>query len=94
MPVRVSNWIRVATLAIALIYAGIACKVSYDFIIDASRRAIKSPSYLMVPLLWPQLVIPIGFALLFLQLSVEIARAVRDVRTPARIEKAEEVQGA
>lgn len=80
VPARVSNWLRVATLTIALVYVGVASKVSYDFIADAFRRNIRSATWLMVPLKWPEMVIPIGFTLLALLLIVEIAKAVRNIR--------------
>ncbi len=81
MPARVSNWLRLVTLTIALIYVGLASKVSYDFIVDAFRRNIRSNSLLMTPLRWPEMVIPIGFTLLSLILIVEIAKVIRDIRS-------------
>ncbi len=86
MPARVSNWIRVVTLTAALVYVGVASKVSYDFVVYSFRRGIKSNSWLMTPLMWPQMVIPIGFTILFLVLIVEIARAVRNIRAGVSIE--------
>ncbi len=80
MPAVVSSWLRVATLTIALIYVSLASKVSYDFIVDAFRRNIMSNSWVMTPLKWPEMVIPIGFALLSLMLMVEIAKVIRDIR--------------
>lgn len=80
MPARVSNWMRVVTLTAALVYVGVASKVSYDFIADAFQRNIKSATALMTPLAWPQMVIPIGLSFLGLWLIVEIARAVRNIR--------------
>lgn len=81
MPAWVSNWLRVATLTVALVYVSLASKVSYDFIADAFRRNMKSPSWLMTPLKWPEMALLIGFTLLALILMVEIAIAVRNIRS-------------
>jgi len=80
LPVNVSNWLRVITLTAAFVYAAIASKVSYGFIIDAFERHIRSASHLMTPLAWPQMVLPIGFSLLCLVLMVEIVQAIRNIR--------------
>lgn len=81
LPVKVSNWLRVLTLTIALVYAVVASKVSYGFIVDAFQRHIRSSSWLTTPLAWPQMVIPIGFSLLCLVLMIEIAKAIIDIRS-------------
>ena len=78
LPVKLSNWLRVITLTMALAYAIIASKVSYGFIFDAYRRHIGSASWLMTPLWIPQMMLPIGFSLLSLVLVAEIAQAVRN----------------
>lgn len=86
MPVRVSNWLRVVTLTVALVYVSVASKVSYDFVVDAFRRNFRSNSWLMTPLKWPEMAIPIGFTLLALVLVIEVAKAIRNIRTGANIE--------
>ena len=81
LPVKVSNWLRVITLTVAFVYAAIASKVSYSFIIDAFDRHIRSASHLMTPLAWPQMVLPLGFTLLCLVLFAEIVQAIRNIRS-------------
>ena len=81
MPVKVSNWLRVVTLTVALVYVVVVSKVSYDFIVDSYQRGIKSSSWLMTPFWWPQMAIPIGFTLLVLILMVDIFIAIRNMRT-------------
>jgi TRAP-type C4-dicarboxylate transport system permease small subunit len=92
MPASVSNWLRVATLTIALAYVSLASKVSYDFIIDAFRRNIRANSWIMTPLKWPEMVIPIGFTLLSLMLIVEIAKTIRNIRSGASTEVVTEAE--
>ncbi len=81
MLARVSNWLRVVTLTVALVYVSVSSKVSYDFVVDAFRRDFRSNSWLMTPLKWPEMVIPIGFTLLALMLVIEVAKAIRNIRT-------------
>jgi len=98
MPARVSNWLRVVTLTVALVYVSVASKVSYDFIADAFQRNIRSNSWIMTPLKWPEMVIPIGFTLLALILIIQIVIAIRNIRmgvsteaiAEEEVEKAEE----
>ena len=66
--------------------SGLASKVSYDFIIDAFKRNIRSGSWLMTPLKWPEMVIPIGFTLLALMLMVQIAKVISAIRAGASTE--------
>jgi TRAP-type C4-dicarboxylate transport system permease small subunit len=86
MSTAVSNWLRLVTLSVALVYIGLASKVSYDFIIDAFKRNIRSGSWLMTPLKWPEMVIPIGFTLLALMLMVQIAKVISAIRAGASTE--------
>ena len=80
IPKRLLGIIRITTLSIALIYIGIAGKVSYELIIDAFRRRIKANSWLLTPLAWPQMVIPIGFTLLFIVLISELYKAIKTAK--------------
>ena len=81
IPLGVRNWIRLATLSLALVYVGVAGQASYQFIAYSIDRGIKSPSHLMTPLAVPQMVIPIGFTLLFLVLVIQVMAAVRNIKT-------------
>lgn len=86
VPAKYSNWLRVATIAIALIYIGVATFVSFQFILDAFQRGIKSNSWLMVPLQWPEMAIPIGFLLFFLVLLFDLMKTIKDIRAGVGIE--------
>jgi TRAP-type C4-dicarboxylate transport system permease small subunit len=81
LPATVSNWLRVITLTLALVYACVATQASYTFIVQAFQRNIRSASWLMTPWAWPQMIFPIGFSLLCLILLVEIAQAIRNIRS-------------
>jgi TRAP-type C4-dicarboxylate transport system permease small subunit len=85
---EVASRIRVATLAVALLYIGIASKISWDFLIGSFQRNIRSNSWLMTPLKWPQMVLPIGMTLFSLVLVMEIAKTVKRIRAGLKVEEA------
>ena len=88
MSAKASGWVRVLTLILGLIYIGIASKVSWDFLILSIKRGMKSNSWLMTPLYWPQMVLPVGCTLFFLVLVVQLVRTIRDVKAGTRVEEA------
>jgi TRAP-type C4-dicarboxylate transport system permease small subunit len=85
---KTSGWIRILTLCLALLYIGIASLVSWDFLILSFQRGIKSNSWLMTPLAWPQMVLPVGCTLFFLVLLVQLVRTIRHVKAGDRVEEA------
>ncbi len=87
MPARVASWLRVGTLTLAFFYAGIASKVSWDFLATSFQRNMRSNSWVMTPLMWPQMVLPIGFTLFSLVLILQIAKTVRKIQAGERIEE-------
>lgn len=87
MPSKVGNWVRVGTLLIAVLYAGVASKVSWDFWVASFQRNMRSNSWLMTPLKWPQTALPIGFSLLTLVLILQVVDTVRKVRGGERVEE-------
>ena len=78
---KISKWLRLAMLLIALAYVTVATKACYDFVIDAYDRGIRSQTWLRIPMQWPELPLAIGFSLLSLQLIVEIIKAIMDIRS-------------
>jgi TRAP-type C4-dicarboxylate transport system permease small subunit len=92
MPPKLSGYIRVVTLILALAYVALATKVSWSFLVGSFHRDMKSNSWLMTPLKWPQMAIPIGFSLLLLILIIEVVRAFRLIKAGSinEIEAAEE----
>ena len=87
MKAKVSSRIRVVTLGLVLLYAVIGSKISWDFLINSFQRNIRSNSWLMTPLKWPQMVLPIGFTLFSLVLVMEIARTIRAIRQGLKVEE-------
>ena len=87
LPTRVASRLRLITLSLGLVYIAIATKVSWDFIISSIDRNIRSNSWLMTPLKYPQMVLPVGFALFTLVLIMEITKAIRTMKEGLKIEK-------
>jgi len=87
MKPKVSSRIRVVTLSLVLLYAVIGSMISWDFLISSFQRGMRSNSWLMTPLKWPQMVLPIGCTLFFLVLLVQLVRTIRDVTAGMRVEE-------
>ncbi len=84
---RVAGRIRVVTLSLALLYVAIGSVVSWEFIADSFQREIKSNSWLMVPLKWPQMVLPIGFTLYTLVLIMQIMVTIRNIQKRVEVKE-------
>ncbi len=87
LPPRVAGWLRVVTLALFLVYSCVATVVSYDLVIQAFERGMKSNTFIQTPWWIPMSAIPIGFTLLSLSLVAAVVRATRDVRAGVNIEE-------
>jgi TRAP-type C4-dicarboxylate transport system permease small subunit len=76
LPMKVEKIIRIFSLAAIAVYIGIATKMSWIFLIGAFKRNIRSNSFLMTPLKWPQMAIPIGFSLLLLVVLMHLYKVI------------------
>lgn len=82
-----ADGLRVATLALALVFVSVAAWVSWRFLGDSIARDMRSNSLLRVPLKWPQLAMPVGFSLFALLLASRLANAVQDRRAGRAVER-------
>lgn len=83
----VASRIRLVTLALMVIFVGVAAWVSWKFLGDSFARNMRSNSLLMVPLKWPQLALPVGFTLFALVLLARLARAIGDWRAGQSVDR-------
>jgi TRAP-type C4-dicarboxylate transport system permease small subunit len=83
---RAAGWIRFIGLILVLIFMIELDRVSYKMITYALQINLRSSTWLMVPLFWPQLTVFIGFVLLTLLLVVDIVRTFIKIRTGERVE--------
>lgn len=74
-PLPLRWWVRFLTVILATLFALILIKASYVFIEDSLFFQERSER-LRIPLVWPQLVLVGGSALLFLQLVAEILKMI------------------
>jgi hypothetical protein len=62
-------------------------RVGYKMIAYALQMNMKSSTFLMVPLFWPQLTVFIGFVLLTLLVGGDIIRAMGKIRAGEKVEE-------
>jgi TRAP-type C4-dicarboxylate transport system permease small subunit len=90
LPRRLASWLRVGTLCLTFVYVGIVSKVSWDFLLYSYQRNMRSNSWLMTPLMWPQLALPVGFTLLALILILQIHSATKKALSGLKVESGAE----
>lgn len=83
---RSAGPVRIATLALGLVFVTLIAWVGWQFLADSFARNMRSNSLLMVPLKWPQLAIPVGFSLFALVLLAQLVRAWRALRAGREVE--------
>jgi TRAP-type C4-dicarboxylate transport system permease small subunit len=77
---RTAGWMRLATLALGLVFIAVAAWVSWKFLGDSFTRDMRSNSMLRTPLKWPQMALPVGFTLFALVMLAQLIRAIADLR--------------
>jgi TRAP-type C4-dicarboxylate transport system permease small subunit len=86
LPSRGAGWIRFIGLILVLIFMIELDRVGYKMITYALQINLRSSTWLMVPLFWPQLTVFIGFVLLTLLLVVDIVRTFIKIRAGEKVE--------
>lgn len=81
--------IRVATLALGVLFVAVAAWMSWKFLGDSIARDMRSNSLLRVPLKWPQLVMPVGATLFALVLFGQLVQAIADLRAGRGVDRFE-----
>ena len=88
LPARVSSWLRLITLLLALVVAFGLSQSAYSYLQTSFRLGMASGSWLHFPLQGPHMTLMIGFTLLSLILMVEVTRAIKKLRRGESIEEA------
>jgi TRAP-type C4-dicarboxylate transport system permease small subunit len=88
LPARVSSWIRLVMLFMALGISVMLTRASYEYLAFSFKIHMTSATHLRVPLQGPQTPLFIGFALLTLLLVVEVAKAIVKLRAGQKVEEA------
>jgi TRAP-type C4-dicarboxylate transport system permease small subunit len=87
LPLRVSSWLRLITLILALTCSFLLSLSSYNYLAFSFKLGLRSSTWVHTPLQWPQLTLPIGFSLLSLVLIVEISKAIVRIRSGRTLEE-------
>ena len=80
LPSRAASWIRFMGLILVFIFMIELDWVGYKMILYALQINLRSSTWLMVPLFWPQLTVFVGFILLTLLIVVDIVQAFIKIR--------------
>ena len=83
---RTAGWMRFIGLILVLIFMIELDRVSYKMITYALQINLRSSTWLMFPLFWPQLTVFIGFVLLTLLLVIDIVEALIKIRAGEKVE--------
>jgi TRAP-type C4-dicarboxylate transport system permease small subunit len=83
---RVSSWMRLTGLILVFIFMIELDRVSYKMITYALQINLRSSTWLMFPLFWPQLTVFVGFVLLTLLLVVDIVQTFIRIRAGEKVE--------
>lgn len=86
LPPRVASWTRLITLLLVFVFLLGLNQAGYRLIVYSLRINMKSPTWVLTPLVWPQMTILIGFTALALLLIVEIARVIVKIRSGENVE--------
>ncbi len=86
LPVKVASWIRLLVLCLILAFMIGITKAGYDMVVYAKMIGLKSDTWLMFPLFWPQMTVFLGFLMLTLTLLMEIARVIVKIRAGKPVE--------
>jgi TRAP-type C4-dicarboxylate transport system permease small subunit len=75
LPPRLYAWMRLIGLILTFIFMVEMDRAAFKMIAYALQMKMRSSTWLMFPLFWPQLTIFVGFVLLTLMLVVDIVQA-------------------
>ena len=86
LPVKAASWIRLFVLILIFIFMIGITHAGWKMIVYARQIDLRSDTWLIFPLFWPQLTVFIGFLLLTLTLPLEIARVILKIRSGEPVE--------
>ncbi len=84
LPPRVYAWVRLVGLVLTFSFMLEMNRSAYKMVTYALAMKMRSSTWLMFPLVWPQLTILVGFVLLTLLVLVDICRTAGRIRRGAQ----------
>ena len=79
-------WVRLIGLILTFIFMIELDRAAYKMIVYALKINLRSSTWLMFPLFWPQLTVFIGFVLLTFLIGIDIIRTGVKIRTGKKAE--------
>ena len=86
LPPRLKDWVRLIGLILTFVFMIEMDRAAYKMIVYAIQMKMRSSTWMMFPLFWPQLTIFVGFVLLTLMLAVDIVQAGGKLRAGKKAE--------
>ena len=86
LPPRLKDWVRLIGLILTFIFMIEMDRAAYKMIVYAIQMKMRSSTWMMFPLFWPQLTIFVGFVLLTLMLAVDIVQTGGKLRAGKKAE--------
>jgi TRAP-type C4-dicarboxylate transport system permease small subunit len=83
LPPGVARWVRLAGLLLVFLFMLELDRAAWKMIVYAYQMKLRSSTWFMFPLFWPQLTIFIGFVLLTLVVAVDTLRMAGKIRARA-----------
>jgi len=87
LPQKAAGWVRLGALIAILLFMLEMDRSAYKMVVYALQMNMRSSTFLMIPLFWPQLPIFVGFVLLTLMIFVDIVRAAQKIRAGEKVEE-------
>jgi len=80
LPERAAAWIRLIVLIMIFIFMIGMTQAGFKMVLYAHQINLRSDTWLIFPLVWPQLTVLIGFLTLTLTVLLDIAKAIAKIR--------------
>lgn len=87
LPARLANWIRLISLSLIFIFMIEMVRVGYKMVAYARQIDLRSPTWLTIPLFWPQLTVFFGFVIFAVVLGVDLISAIGKMRAGESLEE-------
>ena len=81
LPVKARRIVRLFTLILAFVFTAVMACAAYELVSISFMFGTRSGSWLRTPVAWPLMTIIVGAALIFIQLLVEILKAVKGLKS-------------
>ena len=87
LPARAADWIRLIVLIMIFTFMIGMTHAGFKMVVYAHQINLRSDTWLIFPLVWPQLTVFIGFLTLTLTLPLEMAKVIAKIRAAEPVEE-------